>query len=40
MNDVIISQNKHWEKPYKNLYQREIFETLVNNLNTKHIQVL
>lgn len=40
MNNVIISQNKHWENPYKNLYQREIFGTLVNNLNTKHIQVL
>ena len=40
MNKVIISQNKHWEKNYADLYEREIFPKLINNLDTKHIQVL
>lgn len=40
MNNVIISQNKHWEKPYEGLYNRYIFEKLLTNLATKHIQVL
>lgn len=40
MEKVIISQNKHWEKKYKNLYQRDIFSNLVKNLQIKHIQVL
>lgn len=40
MNKVIISQNKHWESIYKNLYERDIFEKLLANLQTKHIQVL
>lgn len=40
MNKVIISQNKHWEKNYADLYEREIFHKLINNLDTRHIQVL
>jgi len=40
LNKVIISQNKHWESPYQNIYKREIFDKLVSNLDTKHIQVL
>ena len=40
MKNVIIAQNKHWDKPYKNLYERDIFQTLVRNLQTKHIQVV
>lgn len=40
MNNVIISQNKHWEDSYKNLYERDIFQKLLTNLQTKHIQVL
>ena len=40
MNNVLISQNKHWEKRYENLYKREVFEKLVKNLSLKHIQVL
>ena len=40
MNNVLISQNKHWEKRYENLYKREIFQKLVKNLSLKHIQVL
>ena len=40
MKNVIIAQNKHWDKPYKNLYERDIFQTLVRNLQTKHIQVI
>lgn len=40
MNNVIISQNKHWEHSYKNLYDRDILQKLLINLQTKHIQVL
>ena len=28
MNNVIISQNKHWEHGYKNLYDRDVFQKL------------
>ena len=40
MNNVIISQNKHWTASYKNLYDRDVFQKLLTNLQTKHIQVL
>ena len=40
MNKVIISQNKHWEKKYDDLYERDIFPKLIQNLQTKQIQVL
>jgi hypothetical protein len=40
MNNVIISQNKHWNIPYTDLYERTVFSELVNKLELKHIQVL
>ncbi|MEA3466468.1 MAG: ATP-binding protein [Thermodesulfobacteriota bacterium] len=40
MKKSIISQNKHWKQEYSSLFQRDIFTKLVNNLKTKHIQVL
>jgi len=40
MENVIISQNKHWKNPYKGLYERDIFHNLVKKLELKHIQVL
>ncbi len=40
MRNVILSQNRHWREPYKNLYERDVFQTLVRNLQTKHIQVI
>jgi len=40
MNKVLISQNKHWEKRYSGLYERNVFTKLVQNLQTKHIQAL
>lgn len=40
MENIIIAQNKHWEKQYNDLYERDIFPNLINNLKTKHIQVL
>ena len=40
MEKVIISQNKHWEKPYKNLFFRDAFEDLKRNLSLKQIQVI
>lgn len=40
MEKVIISQNKHWDAPYNNIYERSVFKSLISNLQTKHIQVL
>jgi len=40
MEKVILSQNKHWSKPYENLYARDVFADLVKKLDVKHIQVL
>ena len=40
MEKVIFSQNKHWKSRYTNLYSREVLDLLINNLKTKHIQVL
>ena len=40
MEKVILSQNKHWNKPYDGLYDRDIFPDLVKKLDVKHIQVL
>lgn len=40
MENVILSQNKHWKSKYKNLYKRDIFDKLERNLHTKHIQVI
>ncbi len=40
MENVILSQNKHWKNRYKNLYKRDVFEKLERNLQTKHIQVI
>jgi len=40
MEKVIISQNKHWDEPFKNLYGRDVFDKLLLLLPTKHIQVL
>ncbi|MDO8454573.1 MAG: ATP-binding protein [Sulfurimonas sp.] len=40
MQKIIISQNKHWEHSYENIYQRDIFDTLLKALEIKHIQVL
>jgi len=40
MNKVLISQNKHWQKPFDGIFNREVFGTLVKNLQLKQIQVL
>jgi predicted AAA+ superfamily ATPase len=40
MEKVILSQNKHWNKPYENLYERDVIADLVKKLDVKHIQVL
>jgi predicted AAA+ superfamily ATPase len=40
MNNIILSQNKHWKSSYKELYQRDVFNYLVKKLDLKHIQVL
>ncbi len=39
MEQVIISQNRHWQSPYVGLYERDAFANLVSHLETRHIQV-
>lgn len=40
MEKILLSHNKHWNKKYTGLYQRNLFQKLVKNLSIKHIQVL
>ena len=40
MNNVLLSQNKHWKNQYTELYERDIFPELVKKVDLKHIQVL
>ncbi|KIM11335.1 MAG: ATPase AAA [Sulfuricurvum sp. PC08-66] len=40
MEKVLASQNRHWESPYPNLYNREVFKRLVRNLEARQIQAL
>jgi len=41
MEQAIINQNPHWSgKGYQNLQERSLYNSLVNNLQTKHIQIL
>ncbi|MEA1913713.1 MAG: ATP-binding protein [Campylobacterota bacterium] len=40
MENAILKHNPHWKKEYKNLYQRDILEDLLNKLHLKQIQVL
>ncbi len=41
MEQAIINQNTHWSgKRYQNLQERSLYDVLLNNLQTKHIQIL
>ena len=41
MEQAIINQNPHWNgKFYQNLQARSLYNDLLNNLQTKHIQIL
>ena len=40
MEKILLSHNKHWKSLYADLYQRQVFHKLLQNLNTGHIQVL
>ena len=40
MKKLIISQNKHWKKPYKELYEREILQTVINRLELPQIEAI
>jgi len=41
MEQAIINQNPHWSgKRYQNLQERSLYDSLLNNLQTKHIQIL
>ena len=40
MEKILVSHNRHWDQAYTGLYQRDLFQKLVQNLSVKHIQVL
>ncbi len=40
MKKLIISQNKHWKKTYKELYGREILQTVINRLELPQIEAI
>lgn len=40
MKKLIISQNKHWKKTYKELYEREILQTVINRLELPQIEAI
>jgi len=41
MEQAIINQNPHWSgKRYQNLQERSLYDTLLNNQQTNHIQIL
>ena len=40
MERLLISQNKHWSKSYKNLYHRDILDVLLNRIELKQIELL
>ncbi len=41
MEQAIINQNPHWNgKCYQNLQERSLYDVLLNNLQTRHIQIL
>ena len=40
METTLYKHNLHWEKPYENLYQRDIFDSIVAKLHLRQIHVL
>ena len=40
MQKVLLTQNIHWERAYKGLYRRDVFDKLESFLETKQIQVI
>ncbi|WP_158648445.1 AAA family ATPase, partial [Candidatus Symbiothrix dinenymphae] len=41
MEQTIIQQNPHWSgKCYQHLQTREVYDRLLENLQTRHIQIL
>ena len=40
METTLYKHNLHWEKPYENLYQRDIFDSIVAKLHLRQIHLL
>jgi len=40
LETTLYKHNLHWEKPYENLYQRDIFDSIVAKLHLRQIHVL
>ena len=40
MKKLIVSQNKHWKKPYSGLYNREVLQTIINRLELPQIEAI
>ena len=40
MEYTLYKHNPHWEKPYTHLYQRDVFDTIIERLHLRQIHVL
>lgn len=40
MENILLSHNKHWDRPYEGLYPRNVFQQLAAGFQDKHIQIL
>ena len=40
MENTLYKHNLHWKSPYKNLYQRDIFDSIIARLHLRQIHVL
>ncbi len=40
MEEALFKHNLHWKEPYRNLYERELFSSIVERLHLRQIHVL
>jgi len=40
LEEALLKHNPHWKKPYQNLYQREIVDSIIERLHLRQIHVL
>lgn len=40
MEEALFKHNLHWKRPYENLYERELFQPIVERLHLRQIHVL
>jgi hypothetical protein len=40
LESTILKHNQHWKNPYNGLYERKIFQTIIDKLHLRQIQIL